>query len=96
MIQEHFEDKAKIATTVAVPRRKRKATVVGFHSLRHSFVTLAAEAGVDESTLMDMVGHGSPAMTRIYNHISDERKRQAVEKLPSLDKPQGAEEAATV
>ena len=52
--------------------------------MRHSFVTLAAEAVVDEPTLMDMVGHGSPAMTRIYNHISDARKQEAVEKLPAV------------
>jgi integrase len=84
LIQDHFEEKAKIQTSIEVPNRKRKATVVGFHSLRHSFVTLAAEAGVDEPTLMDMVGHGSPAMTRIYNHISDARKQEAVDKLPTV------------
>ena len=84
VIQDHFEEKAKIQTSIEVPNRKRKATLVGFHSLRHSFVTLAAEAGVDEPTLMDMVGHGSPAMTRIYNHISDAKKKEAVEKLPAV------------
>jgi integrase len=82
-IQEQFTD-AGIETREEIKGRKRKATVVGFHSLRHSFVTLAAEAGVDEATLMNMVGHGSPAMTRIYNHISDDRKKEAVGKLPTV------------
>ena len=83
-IQDHFTDKVKLTVSMSVPNRKRAATVVGFHSLRHSFVTMAAEAGVDEPTLMNMVGHGSPAMTRIYNHISTERKRKAVESLPAV------------
>ena len=33
---------------------------------------------------MEMVGHGSPAMTRLYSHAGAEQKRDAVDKLPVL------------
>lgn len=36
--------------SVAVPGRDKKVTVYGFHSLRHSFASYCAEAGVPQAT----------------------------------------------
>lgn len=48
----------------------RARVVVGFHSLRHSFVTLAAENEIPLAVVQEIVAHKSPAMTRHYEHIS--------------------------
>ena len=49
---------------------------VGFHSLRHTFVSTCAKAGVPMSVVQAIVGHGSPAMTRHYTHIDVESARK--------------------
>ena len=48
------------------------------HDLRHSFCTKLAEAGVPESTMLDMMGHVSPAMLRRYSHIRAKSRREAI------------------
>jgi len=48
-----------IKTTTGVTRR--------LHDLRHSFCTEPAEAGVPESTMLDMMGHVSIALLRRYS-----------------------------
>jgi len=63
--------------------RKRRASAKGFHSLRHSFVSLCAMAGVPQATTQKLVGHASPAMTQIYSHASAEQERQAINLLPA-------------
>jgi integrase len=54
---------------------------VGFHSLRHTFVTLLAEQGTPLPVTMSLVGHMSARMTRHYTHISANAAREAVERL---------------
>jgi integrase len=58
---------------------------VGFHSLRHTFVTLMAERGTPLPVTMSLVGLMSARMTRHYTHISDNAAREAVEKLNRPD-----------
>ncbi|MFC1498335.1 tyrosine-type recombinase/integrase [Verrucomicrobiota bacterium] len=62
--------------------RRRPIVRVGFHSLRHSFVSLCAAHRVPEVAIMEMVGHGSPAMTKLYSHAGDEQKAKAIAALP--------------
>jgi integrase len=50
---------------------------VGFHSLRHTYVSLQAERGIPQSTVQAIVGHGSPAMTVHYTHITDKAAEMA-------------------
>ena len=85
-IQAHFAN-CGIATQEVPPvgsKVTRAVCRVGFHSLRHSFVSLCAANRVPQVAVMEMVGHGSPAMTRLYSHAGDEQKRDAVELLPAL------------
>jgi integrase len=85
-----FEDcNAKDAPPVFVINRKvkgrcRAANVIGFHSLRHSFVSFCANAGVPLAVVQALVGHGSPAMTRHYTHISPEAAQGAMRALPVI------------
>jgi len=55
-----------------------------FHNCRHTFITVMAELGVPRAVTQGMVGHMSEAVTRSYEHISDNVARAAVEKLEKL------------
>jgi integrase len=65
-------------------QRKNVVCRVGFHSLRHSFVSLCAANRVPQVAIMELVGHGSPAMTALYSHAGDEQKAKAITALPSV------------
>ena len=87
-IQRVFR-KAGIATqSDAAQRNKdgtpRKAVDVGFHSLRHTYVSLCANAGVPLAVVQSIVGHTNPAMTRHYFHESDDALRGAAAALPDV------------
>ncbi|MCG2660402.1 MAG: tyrosine-type recombinase/integrase [Kiritimatiellae bacterium] len=56
----------------------------GFHSLRHSFVSLCAANNVPQHTIMALVGHGSPAMTALYSHADFTQKQDAINGLPAM------------
>jgi integrase len=45
--------------SIAVPGRKKKVTVYGFHSLRHSFASHCSEAGVPKAVLLSISGTNS-------------------------------------
>lgn len=61
----------------------RKTAVVKcrLHDLRHSFCTKLAEAGVPESTMLDIMGHVSKTMLRRYSHIRAQARREAIDAL---------------
>ncbi len=42
---------------------------VRFHDLRHTAVTVMAEAGLPEHVIMAQVGHISPQMLKTYSHV---------------------------
>ncbi len=65
----------------------RKAVEVGFHSLRHTFVSLCANAGVPLHLVQAIVGHSQVAMTTHYFHVSDDALRGAVKALPDVFTP---------
>lgn len=77
-----LETKADKAATYG--RRKIAANAYGLHSFRHTFVSFCANAGVPYSVVASIVGHGNPAMTEHYSHITTESKRSAIQSLPSL------------
>lgn len=63
---------------------KRAVVEVGFHSLRHTYVSLHAESGTPQMVVQQLVGHGSPAMTAHYTHLSEQGALQAAENFPAL------------
>ena len=70
---------------------------VGFHSLRHTFVSMSANAGAPLAVVQNLVGHSTPAMTMHYYHGTTDAARAAVNALPSLlgsDGESGARDAA--
>jgi len=82
-IRDIFES-CGIQTRVKDPGRKRSSTEVGFHSLRHTFVSLAANAGAPFALVQSIVGHSTAEMTRHYFHENDEALKTTVDTLPDV------------
>ena len=63
---------------------RRAVVLKGFHSFRHSYVSLNADAGTPQATMQKLVGHGSPMMTLHYLTPSDAMVLKAADSLPAL------------
>jgi integrase len=85
---QKFLEKCKIITVEEKDektRRRRSLVKVGFHSLRHSFVTLCAKGGAPMHVVQKLVGHGSPMLTSdVYTHLDTAQKQSAINPLPSF------------
>jgi site-specific recombinase XerD len=55
---------------------------IDLHTLRHTFASHLVAAGVDLKTVGDLLGHTHIAVTAIYLHPFEQRKVDAVEKVP--------------
>ena len=75
---------ANIETSVKLQGRRHKTPEATFHSLRHTFVSFAANAGVPLHIVQSIVGHESTAMTRHYYHENLEALKGAVNAIPAL------------
>jgi integrase len=62
----------------------RSVSALSFHSLRHSFSSILANAGVSEERRMALVGHASRDMHQKYTHHELERLRDAIALLPRI------------
>lgn len=62
--------------------RALKIRGVSFHTLRHTFGSWLAMAGVDIKTIAELMGHSSIDTTQRYVHVSSEHKKEAVSRLP--------------
>ena len=54
------------------------------HCARHTFATLSLTQGVDLFTVSKLLGHSNVGTTQIYAKIIDQKKIEAVNKLPNL------------
>ena len=62
----------------------RSVNALSFHSLRHSFSSILANAGVSEERRMALTGHTTRDMHQRYSHHDLERLRDAVALLPKI------------
>ena len=70
--QRTFE---RLLVRLGIPRR-------GFHALRHTFATRAAESGMDAAVLAEILGHSSPVITLgRYVHPSESHKIKCMNRL---------------
>ena len=68
-----------VETSVAVEGRKKKTTVLGFHSLRHSFASFCAEAGVPKAVVVSILGANSDIVDQFYTHVGEDAQRAAID-----------------
>ena len=67
--------------SVEVPGRKKKVTVYGFHSLRHSFASHCAEAGVPKAVVMSILGTNSEIVDKYYTHVGEDAQEKAIQAI---------------
>jgi integrase len=82
-IQKHFEA-CGIETNLPRETGQRPIVSVGFHSLRHTLVSMMREANAPLSVVEALVGHHSVDMTRHYTHTSELAASNAVNLLPDV------------
>jgi len=70
--------------SVDVPGRDKKMTVYGFHSLRHSFCSFCAEAGVPKAVLLSILGTESDIADKYYTHVGDAAQREAINAISGV------------
>ena len=93
-IRRVFE-RAGFKTTATVDGYKNRVVKVGFHSLRHTFVSLMGNAGAPLALVQSIVGHSNPMMTAHYFHARTDALANAVGNLPAITGETIDAEAAT-
>jgi integrase len=63
---------------------RRMVHPLSFHSLRHTATSFLKSAGVNNSTVMDLIGHQSAAVSAHYTTIDSEAKRRAINLMPDV------------
>lgn len=77
--------RAGITLTAPNEGGRRRAPSLGtYHALRHTFITRAAQAGVPQMIVREIVGHSNAETTRLYEHADDETMARAIESLPPV------------
>ena len=80
LIEKAGVSRSQVTTGAAGRSFSRKS----FHSLRHSFASALANAGVSPELRMKLTGHSSESVHAKYTHHELEPLRQAVNSLPRL------------
>lgn len=68
---------------------KRKFNCLTFHSLRHSFNSTLANAGVNQEIRMKLTGHSSFGINDRYTHHSLKPLEDAISTMPSFSEQEG-------
>jgi len=85
MVQQHFKSCGLKPHKPGTGKDGKRAVVeVGFHSLRHTFVSLCRESNAPLAVVESIVGHSNPAMTRHYTHVGELAAGRAVAALPAV------------
>jgi len=83
-IMEAADIRGRVTRTREEHSAGRTRTSLSFHSLRHSFNSALANAGVSQELRQKLTGHASAAMNDRYTHHEIDTLRDAVAKLPAL------------
>src|SRR5207244_8969543 len=84
-VQRHFQECGIKPHKAGTGKDGKRAVVeAGFHSLRHTFVSLCRDSTAPLSVVESIVGHSNPAMTRHYTHVGELAAARSVAELPSM------------
>ncbi len=84
LVQKHFRS-CGIETAGNRPGAGiRQPVAAGFHSLRHTAISLLREAGAAQSISQALVGHRSAEVHALYSHADEAALRRAVATLPNV------------
>ena len=88
-----------MTTSSVVEKGKRRRPDLGFHSLRHTFVSRYIEGGLPADVVRQFVGHSSMMMTEHYTHIGDQAIVDAFNRIgagqaPSQEKKSSASDGS--
>ena len=86
LAQAGLREKAPHRTTEGGTGRSgaRAERGLGFHSLRHTTITLGAEFGIPKEVIMALAGHDSEAMSQHYTNVGLDSLEKAVGALPKI------------
>jgi len=77
-------DKARIEGKPIKASDGRTLSSLSFHSLRHSFNSAMANAGISQEIRQKLTGHTSAKTNKVYTHHELEAVRSAVSVIPSI------------
>ncbi|MEO8351712.1 MAG: tyrosine-type recombinase/integrase [Chthoniobacteraceae bacterium] len=77
-------ERAGIEPRITKGAKGRAVSSLSFHSLRHSFNSAMANAGVAQEVRQKLTGHASAEMNKLYTHHELEPLRAAIEAIPML------------
>ena len=63
---------------------KRNMAALGFHCLRHTFVTNLKISGAMDSVAKELAGHGSSAISAVYTHLPAKTLADAISRIPEF------------
>jgi len=63
---------------------KRAEASLGFHNLRHTFVSQIKISGAADSVAKELVGHRSDMINNHYTHLPQETLSNAINQLPGI------------
>jgi len=88
LITDHVKElfvKSGLQTSELRERGRRKSVNYGFHSLRHTTVSMLYSEGVSQTITEAVVGHNTKIVQNIYKGTNDDQMADAINKLPHLD-----------
>ncbi len=64
-------------------RAHAKLPAIGFHDLRHSFISYAVMSGIDYMTIAKWVGHrdGGVLIGKVYGHLADNHAKAQAQRM---------------
>jgi len=63
---------------------RRTTGGLSFHCLRHTATSLLKNAGVSDAVAMEIIGHDTEAISRVYTHIEKGALRKAMNAMPDI------------